>query len=268
MDDVKKYYDRHPEEDRLKWGAFQLEFERTKDILGRILPRPPARILDVGGAAGAYSLWLAEGRYEVHLVDASARLVDVARQRNAAASRKIASLSVADARELPQTDAFAESVLVFGPLYHLVSREDRLQALREANRVLVPGGRVVVAAISRFASTLDGLFRKLHLDPEFVAIRDRDLLDGQHRNETNHPDYFTTAYFHRPEDLVEELATAGFGEVEVLAVEGPAWLLSDFDAQWADPELRRGILDVARALEREPTTLGVSAHLLGVGRKV
>jgi len=98
-------------------------------------------------------------------------------------------------------------------------------------------------------------------------LRDRDLAEGQHRNETDDLNYFTTAFFHRPDELRAELETAGFRDVTVLGVEGPAWLLADFDERWDDPALRKDMLDVARALEAEPSTMGVSAHLLGIGRK-
>jgi len=57
--DVIDYYDKFQEESRLAAGASRLEFERTKEILQRRLPKPPARIVDVGGAAGVYSTWLA-----------------------------------------------------------------------------------------------------------------------------------------------------------------------------------------------------------------
>ena len=265
--EVQAYYAGFPEESRLGSGSSRLEFERTKEVLARVLPGPPARIIDVGGAAGAYSLWLAAHGYEVHLVDASPRLVDEARMRSAKSPTPLASLSVADARRLPQESGSAAMVLVMGPLYHLTSSEHRVASLREALRVLARGGIAVVAAISRYASALDGLARKLSLDPRFVKIRDRDLVDGQHRNDTNELDYFTTAYFHRPDDLRGELEAAGFQDVTVLGVEGPAWILPDFDARWEDPALRRDLLDVARAFESEPSVVGISAHLLGVGRK-
>jgi len=264
---VEAYYARYEEEHRLRLGPFQLEFERTKDLLTRMLPPPPARIVDVGGAAGAYSLWLAERGYDVHLVDASARLVDEARRRSARASAPIASLTVGTAVRLPQQDACADAVLVMGPLYHLTSQDDRIAALREAHRVLVPGGVVAVAAISRYASAIDGLVHDLSLDPVFAAIRDRDLRDGQHRNDTNHSYYFTTAYFHRPEDLQSELQAAHFDEVTVLGIEGPGWLLSDFAARWDDPARRSEMMAVAARLEAAPSTIGVSAHLLGLARK-
>lgn len=266
-DEVAAYYASYPEEGRLGKGSSRLEFERTKEILERVLPEAPARVVDVGGAAGAYSAWLAERGYEVHLVDAAPRLVEEARRRSAKLPKPIASLSVADARRLPRENASADAVLVMGPLYHLTEAADRETALQEAARILVPGGLIVAAAISRYASALDGCARNLTADPRFVAIRDRDLEDGQHRNPTERIDYFTTAYFHRPEDLRAELESAGFGGVHVLGVEGPGWMLSDFDARWADPKLRGELLEVARRLEAEPSILGASAHLLGVGRK-
>src|SRR5439155_18060159 len=119
-----------------------------------VLPPAPARIVDVGGAAGAYSLWLAERGYQVHLVDASPRLVDEARARSAKSTTPIVSLSVADGRRLPQENDSAAAVLVMGPLYHLPSAADRVASLREGSRVLATDGIAVVAAISRYASAL------------------------------------------------------------------------------------------------------------------
>jgi SAM-dependent methyltransferase len=265
--EVLDYYDRFPEESRLASGPFKLEFERTKDMLTRFLPPAPARVIDVGGAAGTYSAWLTERGYDVHLIDATPRLVVEARQRNATLRKPIASISLGDARSLPEPDRSAAVVIIMGPLYHLPSSGDRLTALREAHRVLTPGGTVVTAAISRYASALDGLARKV-LDPAFLRIRDQDLIDGQHRNPTDTLNYFTTAYFHRPEDLRAELEEAGFSAVEVMGVEGVAWMFADFESRWADEALRQDILNVARALEAEPSVVGVSAHLLGIGRKL
>ena len=265
--EVLDYYDRFPEESRLATGPFKLEFERTKDILTRLLPAPPARVIDVGGAAGAYSTWLTELGYQVHLIDATPRLVAKARERNATLATPIASIVVGDARSLSEPDRSAAVVMIMGPLYHLPSWADRLAALREAHRVLASPGIMVAAGISRYASALDGLSRKV-LDPAFLRIRDQDLIDGQHRNPTDTLNYFTTSYFHRPEDLRAELEEAGFLDIEVRGVEGVAWMFADFESRWADETLRQDILNVARALEAEPSIVGVSAHLLGIGRKL
>ena len=265
--EIVEYYDRYAEESRLQHGPSRLELERTQDILSRVLPPPPARVVDVGGAAGVYSAWLAALGYDVHLLDASPRLVAEARRVNATLAQPIATLDVGDARALPYESGSADAVLVMGPLYHLPAGADRAAALREAMRVLAPGGVVAVAAISRFASALDGLARGRAVDPAFVRMRDRDLVDGQHRNDTARMDYFTTAYFHHPDELRDELVHAGFLDVRVLGVEGPAWMVADFDARWANPTLRDDMMAMGRALEAEPTVVGVSAHLLGAGRR-
>ena len=55
--------------------------------------------------------------------------------------------------------------------------------------------------------------------------------------------------------------------MQVLGVEGAGWMVADFDARWADPVMRDDLLTTARAFESEPSMLGVSAHLLGIGRK-
>ncbi len=266
--EVIDYYATYEEPSRLETGASRLEFERSKEILTRVLPPPPARIVDVGGAAGVYSFWLADLGYDVHLVDASPRLVEEARARNAAReTRRVASLTVGDARALPQESASAAAVLVMGPLYHLTEGPDRLTALREAHRVAAPGGVVGVAAISRYASTLAGLVHKLTRDPRFVEIRNQDLATGRHVNNTERIEFFTTSYFHLPDELRRELEAAGLGEVQVLGVEGIGEWLLDFDERWSDPALRQELIDVARRLEAEPSIIGMSAHLLGVGRK-
>jgi ubiquinone/menaquinone biosynthesis C-methylase UbiE len=264
-EEIIGYYQEVAEEGRLATGPFQLEFARTKEVVLRFLPPAPATILDVGGAAGAYALWLAEMGYQVHLIDPVPRLVEEARRRSEASSNRIQTCQVGDARDLPFSDGTADAVLLLGPLYHITETAERLCALREVYRVLQPGGVVFAAAISRYASALDGLARDLFVDPSFAAIVQQDLERGQHRNETGKWDYFTTAYFHRPDELQAEVVSAGFTCQGVFGLEGPGWILSDFDARWADPRKREDLLRVARALEKETSIVGLSAHLLAVG---
>lgn len=264
---IKAYYDRAPEESRLELGMFRLEELRTRELILRHIPESPAVVFDVGGAAGAYAFWLAERGYDLRLFDAVPRLVDVARQRNERAVHRLASCRVADARALPEPDESAAMVLLLGPLYHLVHAPDRHAALREALRVLRPRGVLVAAGIARWASALDGLARELLRDPEFRRIVERDLLDGHHQNPTDRLDYFTTAYFHRPEELRREVMDAGFELDGVYGIEGPGWILPDLVERCADPARLEVLLQVARAFEAEPSVVGCSAHLLAVGRK-
>src|SRR5262245_40488598 len=266
-EEIGRYYNEVAEEGRLAAGPSQLEFARTKELVLRYLPPPPATVLDVGGAAGAYALWLAESGYQVHLIDATPRLVEEARRRSEASPNRITTCQVGDARNLTFDDGVADGVLLLGPLYHLTEAADRLRALRGVYRVLRPGGVLFAAAISRYASALDGLARDLFADPAFGAIVRQDLERGQHRNETANWDYFTTAYFHRPDELRAEVGSAGFNCRAVLGLEGPGWVLSDFDERWADRRKREDLLRVARALEGEASIVGFSAHLLTVATK-
>jgi 2-polyprenyl-3-methyl-5-hydroxy-6-metoxy-1,4-benzoquinol methylase len=265
---IRAYYEQTPEEKRLESGPFRLEAARTRELIQRHLSAGPARVLDVGGAAGVHAFWLADLGHSVHLIDAVPRLVELARVRNELAVHPLAACSVGDARALGEPDNSFDVVLLLGPLYHLIDEQDRRKALLECARVLRPAGLLFVAAICRFASMLDGLARELLGDPEFARIVQRDLESGEHLNPTARLDYFTTAFFHRPEDLRREVAEAGFHIDGLYGIEGPGWILSDLNERWEDPARREALLEVARALESERSAIGCSAHLLAVGRKV
>jgi SAM-dependent methyltransferase len=267
-DEVLGYYGRGGERERLEQAYFPLERARTEELVRRHLAPPPGVVLDVGGAAGAYALWLAEAGYEVHLVDPVPLHVGQAEEESRSRQEgRLASARVGDARRLDFGDASADAVLMLGPLYHLTEREDRLAALAEACRVLKPGGLVFAAAISRFASLLDGLRGPLFDHDAFARIVDRDLADGQHRNDTGIADFFTTAFFHHPGELDAEVREAGFALAGVFAVEGPGAFVPGFARRWANEGARARLLDLVRRVEREPALLGASPHLLAVGRR-
>jgi ubiquinone/menaquinone biosynthesis C-methylase UbiE len=173
---------------------------------------------------------------------------------------------VGDARHLAVPGGSFDAALVLGPLYHLVERADRVTALEEVRRVVRSGGLVAVSAISRFASLFDGLVREFLFEPEFRGIVHRDIADGHHVNPDDRPHWFTTAFFHRPEQLAEEITAAGLSLVEILGVEGLAGWLPHLEHRWAEDAGRDTILGAARLIEAEPAVLGLSAHLLAVAR--
>jgi ubiquinone/menaquinone biosynthesis C-methylase UbiE len=265
---IRAFYSLGGEEGRLGQGKFRIERARTEELLLRHLPAPPARVADVGGAAGAYACWLAQRGYEVALIDPVPLHVEQARRAcDDHRDRAIASAEVGDARALPWPDARLDGVLMLGPLYHLLDREDRLRAWREACRVLRPGGVVCAAGISRFASLMDGLVGRYLEDPVFQRLVEGDLRNGRHINDTGRPEYFTRAFFHRPEDLAAEAREGGFPGVRVYGIEGPGWTLGDFDQRWDDTRWRERLLWAARAVEEDPAMTALSAHLLAVARR-
>jgi SAM-dependent methyltransferase len=242
-------------------GAGPLEFERTKEILSRYLPPPPLKILDVGGGPGAYAAWLVDRGYDVKLIDPVSLHVDQAR----AADSRIRA-EVGDARQLVEAGASQDAVLLMGPLYHLVNREDRLAALQEAHRVLRPGGWLFAAAISRYAALLDLFVRLGRLyEPGVFQTVSKGLESGVFEGANGN--LFTTAYFHLPLELADEVKDGGFEQATILNIEGPGFLLHDFDSAWADPSKRETILQTARLVESRPEFLAASGHLLAVARK-
>lgn len=266
--EIVDHYTKAEERTRLRSPAGRVEAMRTAEMISRHLPAPPARVLDVGGGAGVHALPLAVAGYEVHLLDAVPRHVEQAREASAGQpGHPLARITLGDARRLGDPEGSFDAVLLLGPLYHLTARADRLAALREARRVLRPGGVVLAAGISRFASMLDGLFRKQIHEPVFAGIVEADLREGVHRNPDGRLEWFTTAYFHRPEELRAEIAEAGLEVQALVGLEGPLWLMPDLEERLADPQTTTRLLDLVRVIEEEPSIVGQSAHLLAVGRR-
>ena len=266
--EILSFYERIDEVDRLGKVGGQLELARMQELIRRFLPAPPGVVLDVGGGPGRYSCWLAERGYDVHLIDPVEKHVRQARQASGSQSEHpLASANLGDARSLDHGDGSADAVLLMGPLYHLTDRNDRLSALSEARRVLKPGGLLIAKAVNRFASLLSGLIDSNIDDPNFIPILRRDLEEGQHRGHPAGVGYFTTAFFHRPEELEAEVLEVGFDELGLYAVQGPGLLATDLEGRMSDPAKRAQLLDLIRAVEQEPTLLGVSTHLVVAATK-
>lgn len=237
-----------------------MEFARTQLMLEEVLPRS-GRVLDIGGGPGTYARWLCERGLTVELFDVVPLHVAQATEL----SRGQHSAELADARSVPRPDGFADVVLLLGPLYHLVEPDQRQVALREALRVLRPGGLLVAAAIGRLAWFLDATRSDL--------IQEKDVRDSVRSTVatgvSSHnpgPEAFY-AYFHRPHELADEITEAGFHDVSVRAVEGLAYLLGDLDARLDDPKRRAPLFELLQHFQEEPGSLEASPHLLAVARK-
>lgn len=123
------------ETDRLGQHVFQLEKNRSQEIILRYL-RSSMNIADIGGATGAYSFWLHDMGHKVHLLDAAEFHIEAATKISITENKSLASISLGDARKLPFDDEQFDLVLLFGPLYHLQEKDDRIKSITEAKRVL------------------------------------------------------------------------------------------------------------------------------------
>lgn len=257
--EILAHYGEGQEHDRLT-GRPSLELLRTRVLLERFLPAPPARVLDVGGGSGVHASWLSGRGYQVHLIDP----VPLHREQAAADGRF--SVAPGDARSLDEGDGSYDAVLLLGPLYHLTERTDRIRALAEARRVTRPGGIVAAAVISRFASTFDGFFFGFMDKPGFTALMTEDRQTGQHRNPGADPGLFTTAYFHDRAGIASEVTDAGLHLRDLLPIEGMLHWAPGIRDRLSDPAQRQVILDTLAAMEHDPAIADATPHLLAIGQ--
>lgn len=261
--EILTYYESATEADRLSASADgTLEMVRTQELLRRYLPAAPASVLDVGGGPGAHARWLLEDGYDVTLVDPVPQHVEQA------ARVPGCQAEVGDARKLSAADASIDVVLLLGPLYHLIDKNDRLTALAEAFRVCRPGGLIAAAGINRYASLFEHTaFAHLYRDGVQESIGNilaTQVHDGKKS--------FTAAYFHSGEQLLEEVREAGIPGAEVFGIEGPTWAMLKATEQFTgesvtDTPLFESALTAARMAEPYPELLAASSHLLAVGRR-
>lgn len=190
--------------------------------------------------------------------------VEAAKARSASQLQAPFRSEAAEARGVPLADGSVDAALLMGPLYHLVERGDRLAALAEAARVLRPGGRILAEVITRYAWVIDATLKGLLTAADTWEDFDWILRTGQSKDPERVADGTFWAYFHRPDELSTELESAGFGDIQLLSVEGFAWLLDDLPQRMSDPA---DLLRAIRLTESEPSMLGASAHVIGSARR-
>ena len=253
---VQTHYESYDEEQRLfKPGAGELTRLRSWDLFARHLPAG-ATVADVGGGPGTHSVHLRAAGHEVTLIDPVPRHVEAARAKGVPAR-------AGDARELPLADESVDAVLLMGPLYHLIDRADRLRALAEARRVLRPGGVLLAEIITRHSWVMDATLRRLATPEVWAEFESIERIGTAADPAERAPGGFW-AYFHRPEELRDELAAAGFAGSTLAAVEGFAHLLPDLAERMREPG---AVLHAVRLTENDPSMLGASMHVIGVATK-
>ena len=263
---IQAYYDRNVEREWERLERHRTEFAVTLRALRQYLPPPPVAILDVGGGPGRYAIALAAAGYRVTLTDLSAANLALAAEKAQAAGVTLTQILPVNALDLsplgaPGGAAVYDSVLLLGPLYHLLTAVERQQAVAEARRVLKPNGILFAAFITRFAP-----FRDIAQGYPDWILENREYIEqvlqtGVHDQAIG----FTNAYFAHPDEIIPFMEAAGFAtlaligcegvvaghEENVNALQGEAWEL------WVDLNYRLG---------QDPALRGAADHLLHVGR--
>ena len=268
--EVYDFYNSGAEIGRLARRLGKIEFYRSKEILGQYIQGSNV-IYDVGGGVGMYAAWLAEKGNQVHLLELAENAVAYARETVMKESGTDFAAEVADARCLPRPDRSADVVLLMGPLYHLQERADRDLALKEAYRVLKPGGLLMAAGISKYSTATWALSTYSasndYLDDDvFLGMLKEEIVTGNHNRPEEYCGLIAKAYFTTADEMASEIEAAGFQVLGRHAVEGCIWFTPNLDENWENPAARDRLLTV-HLTEQDIEMMGMSPHFLVAARK-
>ncbi len=262
---VESFYDRSPQ---YEWGRMDrhpMEFRTTLRAMREFIP-PNSKILDVGGGPGRYTIDLAKNGHRVTLLDLSSGNVDLARVKAEETGVSVDGFVHGNALDLSMfEDASFDTVLLMGPLYHLTEPADRDRAIREALRVLAPGGILFASFITRYAVYFDLLKSDAALIDKYKNAYVRLLEGGVHIPTEQNPG-FTDAYFCPPMEIEPLMRRYGLTTLRLAVAEG---LVSSVEPaiNSLPPEQFDTWADICYRLGTDPTIWGCGEHMLYVGRK-
>jgi ubiquinone/menaquinone biosynthesis C-methylase UbiE len=268
MKDIIDYYSGFDE-----WGRLErepLEFQVNWHYIKKYL-EPTGTVLDNGAGPGKYSLKLAEEGYRVTLSDLTPSLVEMAKAKaqESGLTAQFNGFYEMDARALRALeDEQFDASLMLGPLYHLQQEEDRVKAVKELYRVTKKNGLVFVAFMPRAKHMLHSLISPENWLPNNTAAAIQEFMET---GCFNHVDKgrFTGAYYYRVEDIDPFMESNGFGKLALIGSNIGAMITKQQWNYWrekGEKEMEK-ILDLLIKNATDPSLLGISSHLLYVGKK-
>jgi ubiquinone/menaquinone biosynthesis C-methylase UbiE len=263
---VGEHYDGPAHEFELTRLEQQSPVERAmmQRYLARFVPERSV-VADIGVGAGHYDEFLARRGCALHLADVSAGLLDAALRRlqTQGLSDRVLDARVASATDLSHlADHGCDAVLMLGPLYHLLTLDERLRAAHEARRVLRSDGVFMAAACNRLVGLASGYF----LEPEtcvklravYLRFLEDGLVDPELAPTIGHAHFTTVAEF-------GALFAADFEELLFVGIESLTSTRQDLFPGLSG-ELQQAWLDFVEAAALRPEGMAMSEHFLFVGR--
>ena len=267
MTELELYYNKFNEEKRLNSRHGQVEFRVSMKYIHEMLDKiaeerglaPEQKadiaILDIGAGTGRYSVPLAEEGYDVTAVELVKHNLGILKSKGS-------SVKAYQGNALKLKRFARESfdlTLLFGPMYHLFGRADKLQALREAKRVTKPDGIIMVAYCMNEYGVLTYAFKERHI---LECVEEKRLTDDFKTisGMENLYDYM------RVEEIDRLVQEAELTRIKLLSPDGPANYMRPFLNQLTEEEFAHFVQYQMATCERADL-IGAGAHTLDILRK-
>ena len=259
MSYLEDYYNQYDEEGRLLSRHGQVEYLTTMKYINECLSgtADPA-ILEIGAGTGRYSVTLAKQGHRLTAVELIPRNLEILKSKLDGAERITPILGNAlDLSVLP--DASFSVTLVLGPMYHLYTREEKLQALSEAVRVTKPGGYLLVAYCMNEPTIVSYVFGKNKLR----EVTDRHMLTPDWHCISEPKDLFEMV---RTEEIAALDAAVPVKRIKLVAADGAAnYMRQVIDAM--DDETFGQWMDYHFTICERQDLIGASHHTLDILQK-
>lgn len=266
-ENVIDYYSQFDE-----WGRLDrepLEFTINLHYIKQYLTASRS-VLDNGAGPGKYAMELAKHGYNVTLTDLTPKLVEIAKQKAAELelTEQFNGFHVLNATHLDglPNERFDAS-LMLGPLYHLQEEEDRVLAVKELYRVTKREGIVFVAFQSRMRMTINSLQSPLLWKPNDNLDSIQEFYDNGIFNH-NDKGRFTGAYYFNINEIKPFMESNGFETIDLIGSSSIGVMLNNEQKQyWTDQGEYEKVIEFLINSANDPSILGISSHLLYIGRR-
>lgn len=253
---LEDYYSHFDEDKRLKSRHGQVEFITSMKYIEECLNEDfHKRILDIGAGTGAYSVYLSNKGYNVDAVELVEHNIKIFKNKNSKAN--VMQGNALDLSMLA-SDSY-DLVLLFGPMYHLLKKEEKIKALSEAKRVTKKGGIILISYYMNDYAIITYGFIKKHI---LEAIEKKQVDENYHMLNLDDDLYSMV----RLEDIDEFNNEVGLSRIKIIAADGASNYIRVFLNKLSEEEFKEFIKYHLATCERSDL-LGASAHLLDIVRK-
>ncbi len=255
MNELENYYGKFCEDKRLTRKHGQVEYRTSMKYIHDYL-KPGDRLLDIGAGTGRYSVALSQEGYEVDAIELVKYNLGMLKAKK---SNVKAYQGTALDLSRYQDETF-DVTLLFGPMYHLFSYEDKLKALSEAKRVTKTDGVILVAYVMNDYSVLVHGFRDGHIKE---ALKNGKI-DKNFQTQTNIDDLYSYVRLELIEKLNKDL---NLERIKIIAADGPADYMRPILNKMDDETFELFMQYHLSTCERQDL-IGASSHTLDILRKV